>query len=121
MERMPVSAEVRRRVRGYLPAGEEIRYIFPASWNETVYFLFVVTDSAVTVLSNRFWSRTRPKRIWHVFPRSVRIGPVETNLIPVFELGGHTFEVEEEYVSVINACDAEIAGGDLPRDPFPEL
>ncbi|WP_026120437.1 hypothetical protein [Nocardiopsis potens] len=118
---MPVSAEVRRRVRGFLPAGEEIRYIFPASWNETVYFVFVVTDSAVTVLSNRFWSRTRPKRIWHVFPRGVRIGPVETDLIPVFDLGGHTFEVEEEYVSVINACDAELDGGDLPRDPFPEL
>ncbi|MDA2812149.1 hypothetical protein O4J56_16005 [Nocardiopsis sp. RSe5-2] len=118
---MPVPAEVRERVRGFLPAGEDIRYIFPASWNETVFFVFVVTDSAVTVLSNRFWSRTRPKRIWHVFPRGVRIGPVETNLIPAFELGGHTFEVEEEYVSVINACDAEIADDGLPEDPFPDL
>ncbi|MFC3995400.1 hypothetical protein ACFOVU_05720 [Nocardiopsis sediminis] len=119
---MPVPAEVRDRTRGFLPAGAEIRYIFPASWNESMYFVFVVTDSAITVLLNRFWSRTRPKSIWHVFPRSVRIGPVHTHLIPTFDLGGHTFEVDEEYVSVINACDAEIAGRSaLPPDPLPDL
>ena len=117
---MPVEEAVRRRVRGFLPAGEEIRYLFPASWNETVFFLVAVTDSAITVISNRFWSRTRPRGIWHVFPRSVRIGPVETGLIPVFELGGHAFEVDDEYVPVINACDAERHGG-LPEDPFPDL
>jgi hypothetical protein len=119
---MPVSAELRDRVRGFLPAGEEIRYIFPASWNESMFFVFVVTESAVTVLVNRFWSRTRPKGIWHVFPRSVRLGPVDTHLIPGFDLGGHTFEIDDEYVSVVNACDAELGGpGLLPPDPLPDL
>ena len=87
-----------------------------------MFFVFVVTDSAVTVLVNRFWSRTRPKGIWRVFPRNVRIGPVDTHLIPTFDLRGHTFELADEYVSVVNACDAELAGREaLPPDPLPDL
>ncbi|TDQ48799.1 hypothetical protein [Actinorugispora endophytica] len=118
---MPVSAAVRARVRGFLPVEAEIRYIFPASWNESVFFVFVVTDAAVTVLTNRMFSRSRPKEIWHVFPRAVRIGPVDTHLIPTFELGGRQFEVHEEYVPVINAADAELSPGALPPDPLSEL
>ncbi|GAB3454665.1 hypothetical protein GCM10027570_35120 [Streptomonospora sediminis] len=119
---MPVSPRIRERARGFLPAGAEIRYIFPASWNESQFFVFVVTEATVTILVNRFWSRTRPKGIWHVFPRDVRIGPVDTHLIPTFHLGAHTFEVDEEYVSVINACDAESEGtASLPPDPLPDL
>ncbi|GAA2002420.1 hypothetical protein GCM10009799_31930 [Nocardiopsis rhodophaea] len=119
---MPVPTAVRDRARGFLPAGAEIRYIFPASLNESAFFIFVVTDSAITVLANRFWSRSRPKNIWHVFPRDIRLGPVRTHLIPTFDLGGHTFEVDDEYVAVINACDAELSQDTaLPPDPLPDL
>ncbi|GAA4887813.1 hypothetical protein [Streptomonospora salina] len=119
---MPISPEVRERARGFLPAGARIRYIFPASWNESSFFVVVVTDSAVTVLVNRLWSRNRPKGVWRVFPRQVRIGPVDTHLIPTFHLGGSTFEVDDEYVSVVNACDAELDGAAaLPQDPLPDL
>lgn len=119
---MPISPSIRERARGFLPAGVEIRYIFPASWNESQCFVFVVTDATVTVLLNRFWSRSRLKSIWHVFPREVHLGPVDTHLIPTFHLGGRTFEVDDEYVSVINACDAELEGAaSLPPDPLPDL
>ncbi|MDT0304870.1 hypothetical protein [Streptomonospora wellingtoniae] len=119
---MPISPDVRERARGFLPARVEIRYIFPASRNESSFFVFAVTDAAVTVLVNRLLSRNRPKGIWAVFPRNVRIGPVDTHLVPTFHFGGHTFEVDDEYVSVINACDAELQGAaSLPPDPLPDL
>ncbi|GAA3736267.1 hypothetical protein HDA32_001348 [Spinactinospora alkalitolerans] len=119
---MPVSSTVRDRVRALLPAGAEIRYIFPASWHETSFFLVVVTESTVTVVANRMFSRTRPRNVWQVFERGVRIGPVDTHLVPTFELGGREFEVHEEYVPVINAADAELAGRDaLPPDPLADL
>ncbi|WP_067962903.1 hypothetical protein [Nocardiopsis trehalosi] len=118
---MPVPPEVRDRARGFLPAGADIRYVFPASWNESVFFVFVVTDASVTVLLNRLWSRTRPRSVWRVLPRATRLGPVDTHLIPTFELAGHVFEVADEYVPVVNACDAELDGAALPPDPLPDL
>ncbi|MFC7329682.1 hypothetical protein [Marinactinospora rubrisoli] len=118
---MPVSPAVRDRVRGFLPVDATIRYLFPASWHETSHFLIAVTDTSVVVLSTALFRRTRPKRIWRVFPREVRLGPVDTHLIPTFELGGHHFEVDEEYITVINAADAELGDDRLPRDPFADL
>lgn len=119
---MPVPSSVRERIRGFLPADARISYIFPASWNETAFFFVVVTEDSVTVVSNGLMSRTRLKSIWHVFPRGVRIGPVDTSLTPVFDLGGRQFEVDEEYVPVINAADAELLGREaMPPDPLADL
>ncbi|MGI5120857.1 hypothetical protein ACQEU5_15155 [Marinactinospora thermotolerans] len=116
---MPVSTTVRERARALLPEGAEIRYIFPASHNDTTFFVVIVTDSSVTVLANRLWSRNHPKGVWHVFPRNVRIGPIDPGPPPSFELGGQRFEIDDEYVPVVNAADAEVTGQDaLPPDPF---
>jgi hypothetical protein len=46
---------------------------------------------------------------------------VETNLIPTFTLWGIRYEVDDEYVAVINAADAELSADFLPPDPFPDL
>lgn len=119
---MPVPSSVRDRIRGFLPAGAQIRYVFPASWSETAFFFVVVTEESITVISTGIMSRTRLKSVWHVFPRNVRIGPVDTSLVPVFDLGGRQFEVDDEYVPVINAADAELLGRDaMPPDPLADL
>jgi hypothetical protein len=123
---VPVSSLVRERVRRLLPPGEEIGYIFPAiggSQNLPVaQFFVVVTDASITVFHGGFWSRNRPKEVWRRFARNTRLGPVDTNVISTFTLGGLTFEVDDEYVSVIHAADAEIdSAQSLPQDPLPDL
>ncbi|MEY9210726.1 hypothetical protein NI17_013950 [Thermobifida halotolerans] len=118
---MPVSAEVRARLRGFLPVDAEIRYVFPAFRNDSASFYVVVTNNAITVVANRRFSRTHPKTIWRTFPRDVRIGPVDTHLAPTFELGGREFVVDEEYIPVLNAADAELAPNTLPPDPLRDL
>lgn len=123
---MPVSSAVRQRVRTFLQPGEDIRYVFPAAWvNPSPFvpsFIFVVTDVSVTVLSTGALNRTRPKSVWGRYPRDTRIGPVEMAPGPVFTFGRTVFEVNEEYVPVVNAADAEISSPDLlPEDPLPDL
>ena len=91
---------VKERCQALLDADEEIQYIFPAS--STVrpatsfvmaHFIIVVTAKAVSI------------------PRPYLRLP----------LAGH-FEVDDEYVPVINAADAEVIFTDsLPPDPFPDL
>ncbi|MQA88232.1 MAG: hypothetical protein GEV03_27335 [Streptosporangiales bacterium] len=123
---MPVSSAVRERVRPFLLPDEEIRYVLPASMPSvalmSAHFLVVVTDASIVVLSTGVLSRTNPRSVWGRYPRSTRMGPVDTSLTPSFSLGGTFFEVDEEYVSVINAADAELASPDtLPPDPLPDL
>jgi len=127
---MPLPAVVRERRQALLDADEEIQYIFPASSTVSptatsfvmAHIIIVVTAKAVVVLSARMTNRYRPPAVWGRYPRATRIGPVDTSSIPTFRLGGIVFEVDDEYVPVINAADAEVVITDsLPPDPLPDL
>jgi hypothetical protein len=60
--------------------------------------------------------------VWGRYPRGVRIGPVDTGAGAFFDFAGASFEVDDEYVPVINAADAEVSARDtLPQDPRPDL
>ncbi|MFC7729051.1 hypothetical protein [Actinomadura keratinilytica] len=85
-------------------------------------FLFVVTDDQITVISTGAIGRAKPRSVWGTYPRGTRIGPVESGAGAVFRFEGAWFEVDDEYVPVINAADAEVFDRDsLPRDPLPDL
>lgn len=121
---MPVPRDLRALCREFLGTDEEIHYIFPASiaGGGPAHFLFAVTDSAVTVISTGGLSRSRPRAIWGSHPRGTRIGPVDTGAGAFFRFGGADFEVDDEYIAVINAADAEVFAPDtLPKDPLPDL
>lgn len=117
-------SRVRERVRPFLRPGERIDYIFPAMGligPHLGHFLVVVTDVSVTLVSTGGFSRTRPKSVWSRYPRNVRLGPVDTSAGPRFFLGGTFFEIDDEYVAVVNAADAEVGSSDpLPPDPLPD-
>ncbi|HEY0495073.1 MAG TPA: hypothetical protein VGD48_04970 [Kutzneria sp.] len=120
---MPVSAKARAAARQFLDPDDEIRYIFPADLmrlSPRPSVLVVVTRKAVKVLSTGRWSRTTPKSLEAEYPRQTRLGPVHYHLGATFKLGGFTYEVDEEYVAVLNAADLDRAG-DLPPDPLPDL
>ncbi|WP_067824304.1 hypothetical protein [Actinomadura kijaniata] len=120
---MPVPRPVRDRVREFLGLEDEIRYLFPATtYGGGSGFLFVVTDDQITVLSTGSLSRSRPKTVWGSYRRGTRLGPVETGGGASFEFAGASFEIDDEYVAVVNAADAEVFDRDsLPRDPLPDL
>jgi hypothetical protein len=122
---MPVSSAIRERCRALLRPGEDIRYVFPALSTGpagSAGFVIVVTDRSVTVLSTKMFSRTEPSGVWATYPRRTRLGPVRFTAGPTIELGGIVFEVDEEYLAVVRAADAEaFSPGDLPRDPLPDL
>lgn len=118
---MPLSAVVRERCRALLPPGAEIRYLFPARAGSVAGmpfvqkpFIFVVTAENVVMLACSWTSYNRPKSVHWTYPRTRRLGPVDTTVDPVFMFDGSAFETWDEYVSVINAADAEIT-----RDSFP--
>ena len=120
---MPVSESARAAARQFLDPDDEIRYIFPAelvapSARPTVFV--VVSLKTVMVLSTGHWSRAKPRSLHAEYPRQTRLGPVDTHLGPTFQLGGATYEVDEEYVAVVNAADLERAA-DFPPDPLPDL
>ncbi|TDE22904.1 hypothetical protein [Actinomadura sp. 6K520] len=120
---MPVTRPLRERCREFLGIDGEIRYIFPAtSYGGGAGFIFVVTDDQIAVISTGAMSRSTPKTVWGSHPRGTRIGPVETGAGASFEFAGAVFEVDDEYVAVVNAADAEVFDRDsLPKDPLPDL
>jgi hypothetical protein len=121
---MPVSSAVRKRIRALLEPDEEIRYIFPAIAGRFGgrEIFFVVTQGSITLIHGGGWRRSQPKDVMRRFPRNTRLGPVDTTLVPSFALGGLVFEVDDQYVSVINAADAEIdSEHGMPPDPLPDL
>lgn len=130
---MPVKAKVRDACRPFLPTGDELRYVFPAS--STTFdgeraaaaigglnFLVVITDRRIVVLVCSNWRRYKPSSVWEVYPRSTRLGPVNIrpSFDPTIRFGGLALEIDDEYVSVVRAADLEVAG-DLPADPLPDL
>jgi hypothetical protein len=121
---MPVSADVRERLRSYLDPENEIRYVFPAdvlmSAKPSVFV--VVSRKAITVFSTSSRSRKVPRSILTQFPRMTVLGTVDTASTPHFVVAGITYEIDEEYVAVVNAADAELTSPqDFPRDPLPNL
>ncbi|SHE99569.1 hypothetical protein [Streptoalloteichus hindustanus] len=129
---MPLSRAVRDRVRAFLSADEEIRFLFPAtavsvgtalgSLVGMAGYLVAVTDRRIVVLAGSWFRRNRPVSLWTELPRATRLGPVDTSLTPTITVGGLVLETDEEYVPVIRAADAELAGVDcLPPDPLPHL
>lgn len=125
---MPLSSAARERARALLQPDEEIRYAFPVtsiSMGASVFnahFVVVVTDAGVTVLSVALLSRTKPKSVWGRYPRDTEITLVQMAPGPVYRLGEMEFEVDAEYVAVINAANAEIRSPDpMPPDPLPDL
>ena len=125
---MPLPTVVRDRCRAFLPAGEELRYVFPGTslWSGRVAvmadFIIAVTDSQITVLGCRWFRRYRPCSVWATYPRGFRLGPVDLygSLPPTVTIGTLLLEVDDEYVPVIRAADAEIEDC-LPLDPLPDL
>lgn len=120
---MPVSGAVRRAVADLLP-GEKIAYVFPATvpMSMSAYVVIAVSDKAITVFTTGYRSWTMPKSVLARYPRTTALGPVELSGGPNFWLDGVSYEVDEEYVSVVNAADAEISLVDLmPPDPLSDL
>jgi hypothetical protein len=125
---MPLSSAVRERCRALLPPGAEIRYLFPAVASTVVGlsvvtkpFIFVVTDQSIVMLACSWLSHNRPKSVHWTYPRSLRLGPVDTTMDPVFHVDGSPFQTWDEYISVIAAADAETTRDSFPPDPLPDL
>ncbi len=125
---MPLSSAVWDRCRTFLQPGEELRYLFPASSVAlgrgivgVAPFLVAVSDTHITVLSCEWLRRHRPASVWGRYPRATRLGPVDT-MAPTLEIGDLVLELDEEYLAVVQAADAELDGTDrLPPDPLPDL
>jgi hypothetical protein len=126
---MPLSSAVRDRARALLQPGEELRYLFPATSVALgrglvgmAPFIVVVSDTSITVLSCEWLRRYRPASVWARYPRATRLGPVDTTMAPTLSIGDLVLEVDEEYLAVVQAADAELGGTDLlPPDPLPDL
>jgi hypothetical protein len=125
---MPLSTVVRERCRSFLSPSEELQYVFPGTslWSGQSAmmsdFIIAVTNAKVTVLGCSLFRRNRPSSVWASYPRTTRLGPVELygSLPPTVTIGDLLLEIDEEYVSVVRAADAELADA-LPPDPFPYL
>lgn len=125
---MPLSAAVRKRCRVFLPEGAGLHYVFPGRSlaqgraEMVADFIIAVTDKTVTVLSCRWFRRNRPSAVWATYPRYTKLGPVELygSLSPTVTIGALLLEIDDEYVSVVRAADAEITNL-VPIDPFPHL
>ena len=125
---MPLSAVVRERCKALLPPDTEIRYLFPAVASTVVGmsfvtkpFIFVVTDKNIVMLACSWLSHNRPKSVHWTYKRSLRLGPVDTTMDPVFTVDGSPFQTWDEYISVIAAADAETTRDSFPPDPLPDL
>lgn len=120
---MPVPTSVRKQIPGFLDADDEVRYVFPAEVAPSFkpYVLFVVSRKRITILGTAFWSRSRLTSVQATLPRQTRLGPVDTHPTPHFEVGGIEYELDDEYVAVVHAADADSASAAGPQDPLPDL
>ncbi len=114
---MPVSADVRERLRSHLDPDDEIRYVFPAdilmSAKPSVFV--VVSRKPITVFSTSFRSRKVPRSILTQFPRMTVLGPLDTASTPHFTTAGITYEIDDESVAEIQLTQ------DFPGDRLPIL
>jgi hypothetical protein len=118
---MPVPQAVREQLKALLADGDPIRYLVPAVYSPAgPNVIVVVSDAAITVVTSGYFSREAPKRVVGRYPRSTRLGPVD-GMPPAFKLGGHFYQVDDEYFAAVSAADAELDGDALPDDPLPDL
>ncbi|AHH93458.1 hypothetical protein GCM10010174_31970 [Kutzneria viridogrisea] len=122
---MPLSTAVRRSCLEFLQPDEQIDYVFPAisaGPPGMISVLVVVSRSRITVLACKQLRRNEPDSVWASFPRTSRLTPVEEGAGPVISLGSMLLEIDDEYLSVVRAADAEMSGDEfLPPDPLPDL
>lgn len=120
---MPVSSAVRQQCRQFLEPDDDIQFVFPAEIVGSAFpsVIFVVSRDAITILSTGNWRRDVPEKVVSTNPRNLLLGPVDTHLVPSFALYGIRYEIDEEYVSVVNAADAELSADLAPPDPLPDL
>jgi hypothetical protein len=121
---MTLSSACRTLVQAMLLPGEHIDYLFPAliPLSPRGNVLVAVSSRSITVFSTSGRGADRPRSVLARYSRRTRIGPVDLHGVPSFRLGGILYEVDDEYVAVVNALDAERAGDEaLPPDPWPDL
>jgi hypothetical protein len=126
---MRLSSAARDRCRAFLQPGEELRYVFPATSVGlgrgivgAAPFIVVVSDTQITVLSCEWLRHHRPASVWARHPRATRLGPVDTSMAPTLSIGDLVLEIDEEYLAVVQAADAELDGPErLPPDPLPDV
>ena len=119
---MPLASNVHDRVEALLEPGEELRYLFPASipvgaWM-VPHVLVAVTSRSIVVLYTGLLSATRPRGIQRRYPRDTRLGPVDLSLTPAIRIGSLLLEIDEDYVDMVHAADAEL-GEDVTAMPDP--
>jgi hypothetical protein len=120
---MGVSAGIRASARELLDPGDRIRYLFPAELllSTRPYVYIMISDQAVTVLATGVRKRA-PLSVRAKYSRDVRVGPPELTTPPSFVVAGIWYQIEDEYVAVVNAANAELDGSDgLPPDPLAEM
>jgi len=120
---MPVSSAIRAQARRFLDPDDEIQFVFPAEVLNSAFpsVLFVVSRTAITILSTGARRRKAPEKMVSRNPRNVLLGPVDSHLVPSFTLYGIRYEIDEEYISVVHAADAGISADLAPPDPLPDL
>ena len=126
---MPLPPKVWKHCSALLQADETLQYLFPANsigLGRRVFgiapFIIAVSDKTVTVIGCKWLRRNRPASVWVRYPRSIRLGPVDTSLGPTFRIGTMVLETDEEYLAIISAADAEVADDELVQpDPLPDL
>jgi hypothetical protein len=73
---MPLSSAVRERCRLFLPPGEALRYLFPATSVQLgrgvlgVASFIAITDTQVVVLPCGWFKRNKPKSVWARYLRA---------------------------------------------------
>ena len=120
---MPISSAIRQQCRRFLGPDDEIQFVFPADIVGSAFpsVIFVVSRDAITILSTGNWHRDTPAKVLATNPRNVLLGPVDFQPVPSFALLGIRYEIDDEYVSVVNAADAELSMDLAPPDPLPDL
>jgi hypothetical protein len=104
---------VRDRCRTFIPPGEQLRYLIPGLCGGQVFI--AVSDTVITVIWGGLLRRDNPQSVTATHPRTTRIGPVDAgSLDPVVRLGSLTIEIDDEYIPVVAAADAEISAPDFP-------
>lgn len=124
---MVLNRSVRERAKEFLQPGDDLRYLFAATIVQHTFgitpfnCLVAVTDQRVIVLSCSWSSKYTPTSVYMRFPRNIQLGPVENRPGPCIDIGDLVLEIDDEYIPVVLAADAEVSGEFTPPDPLPDL
>jgi hypothetical protein len=121
---VPLPSETWAIARGLLEPREDIEYLFPAVLLKSMHgqVFIAVTRRSIVVLTAGLFGRSRPRKVLARLPRRARFSLLEGGGSPAFSLDGLVYEIEEEYLAVVSACNRGQATGDaLPPDPLPNM